>query len=537
MSGTAGEQGLTGDQGLAEDEQGLADDRDLTVTADSVGTDAADVDPADVGRQLFAYLGGPQWREYRAILGVFAGTFFAEFTPEDVTAALAERGEAMDPSIVGERLESLRRWGNLVVSSSVGSPTSLADYYRRRNRYLITSAGQDVYEVVEAVLGRVEEVQDVSVGRLRTLLDALRVLRDLDVGSVDPELLADRVREVFGPHEDFTGEITRFFAALNQWQSRYDLNHDELAFFAQVLVTYVAEQLDEIHRITRPIAAVLDELMPKVPDIVAHVGRGLAGRVEEVGVGDTFVVAHRSGTTEEDWEHLRAWFCAVDGRPARLVQLRGDAVAAIRTLTLNLTRLSRIGVGGASRRADLIRLASLLDRSDPVFAPKLVQAAFGLGGSIHWGSSSADVDDPVPVVTPWAEAPPAVVPVSLRERGDRTPRGSTSPLPDRSVEGRLLRHRRQAERDALRKVDDELASAELDGATVSPAALHRLQSLVGATLARLGPGRDVAEHVDGRLRCRVERRDGDTLRVSTEEGTLRFADLAVSVEHVREETG
>ena len=72
---------------------------------------------------------------------------------------------------------------------------------------------------------------------------------------------------------------------------------------------------------------------------------------------------------------------------------------------------------------------------------------------------------------------------------------------------------------------------------MSPAALHRLQSLVGATLARLGPGRDVAEHVDGRLRCRVERRDGDTLRVSTEEGTLRFADLAVSVEHVREETG
>ena len=108
MSGTAGGQDLTREQGLTDD-QGLAEDRDLTVTADSVGTDAVGVDPADVGRQLFAYLGGPQWREYRAILGVFAGTFFAEFTPEDVTAALAERGEAMDPSIVGERLESLRR--------------------------------------------------------------------------------------------------------------------------------------------------------------------------------------------------------------------------------------------------------------------------------------------------------------------------------------------------------------------------------------------------------------------------------------------
>ena len=37
---------------------------------------------------------------------------------------------------VPDRLESLRRWGNLTVSSSIGNPSSLADYYRRRSRYL-----------------------------------------------------------------------------------------------------------------------------------------------------------------------------------------------------------------------------------------------------------------------------------------------------------------------------------------------------------------------------------------------------------------
>lgn len=511
----------------------MTDSPDRPAWTDSAGAaDADEADPADAGRQLFAYLGGREWRDYRAILGVFAGTFFAEFTPDDVAVRLAEQGSPLDVAVVGERLESLRRWGNLVVSSSVGSPTSLADYYRRRNRYLITSAGQDVHEVVEGVLGRVDEVQDVSASRLRSLLDALRALRDVDLGSVDPELLADRVRDVFAPHEEFTGEITRFFAALNQWQARYDLTHDELTFFAQVLVTYVAEQLDDIDRVARPVAMVIDELMPRVPDITARVGRGLAGRIDDAGVGDAFVVTHRSGTSVDDWDHLRAWFCPSHGRPARLVQLRSDAIAAIRTLTLNLTRLSRVGVGGASRRADLVRFASLLERSDPAIAPRLVQAAFGLGPSVHWGRSSDDVDDPAPATTPWAEAPPARVPVSLRERGDRAARGSSSPLPDRSAEQRRLRGRRQAERDALRRVDDELASLELDGSTISVAALHRLQSLVSAALTRLGPAGSASEHVDGGLRCRVERCPGSTVRVSTGEGTLAIADLAVTVEAV-----
>ena len=499
---------------------------------DTSEPDDAAGDPADAGRRLFSYLGSSEWRDYRAILHVFAGTFFAEFTPEDVSAFLAENGTALDAALVRERLESLSRWGNLAVSTSIGNPSSLADYYRRRNRYLITSAGQDVYEVVEDVLGRVDEVQDVSASRLRSLLDALRALRDLPIEVTDPELLADRVREVFEPHEDFTTEITRFFAALNQWQSRYDLSHDELTFFAQVLVTYVAEQLDEIQRVAGPIAVVLEELMPRVPTIVGRVSRGLADRVEAAGVANRFTVAHRAGTVAADWDHLRSWFCPTAGRPPRLDQLRGDAIAAIRTLTLNLTRLSNIGVGGASRRADLIRFATLVDGSAPALAPRLVQAAFGLGPSVHWGTPAGDLDDPVSATTSWADAPPAQVPISLRERGNRTASGGSSPLPDRSIERRLLAHRRKAERDALRLIDEELASVELHGAEVSPAALHRLQSLVGASLARLEPGRSEVEHVDGQLRCLVQRQEGSQVRVSTVEGTLTFDGLTLSVQRV-----
>ena len=139
----------------------------------------------------------------------------------------------LETVIVGERLDSLRRWGNLTVSSAVGNPQSIQDYYRRRNRYLITRAGQEVHQLVEGVLTRVDAVTDVSTARLRALIDALERLAALDAHREDPTVLADAVGAVFDPHEAFTAEITQFFAAINQWQSRYDLFARRAAFFCR----------------------------------------------------------------------------------------------------------------------------------------------------------------------------------------------------------------------------------------------------------------------------------------------------------------
>ena len=236
-------------------------------------------------RLLFRYITVGEWRDYRAIMASFAGTFFAEFTPEDVQQRLRAYDIDLDLVLVSSRLESLRAWGNLTVSSSVGSPVSLDDYYRRRNRYLITRAGQEVADVVEGVLTTVDEVRDVSTGRLRALRDALAALRGLDVSTTEGTVLADAVRAVFDPHATFTLEITQFFAAINQWQSRYDLTPDELRFFAEVLVGYVSERLDEIERTSRPIGRHLAELQPLVGGIVSRLATGsaagLAGRIEQ----------------------------------------------------------------------------------------------------------------------------------------------------------------------------------------------------------------------------------------------------------------
>ena len=132
-----------------------------------------------------------------------------------------------------------------------------------------------------------------------------------------------------------------------------------------------------------------------------------------------------------------------------------EAVAAVRTLTLNLTRLSRVGIGSASRRADFLRLAQLFAAA-PDDTPRLAAAAFGLMATNHYGVIAADAGDPVPTATSWWDAPRAEVAISIRERGDTTPRGRISPLPDRTRERELLRRRRELERVARDRVDHEL---------------------------------------------------------------------------------
>ena len=505
-------------------------------------------------RLLFRYVTGEEWQEYRAIMAVFAGTFFSEFTPEEVVAHLDAAGAPLDAAVVSDRLESLRRWGNLTVSSATGTPTSLADYYRRRNRYLITQAGQEVHDAVERILARADEVHDISTGRLRALLHALETLDATDVATADSERLADLVRAVFDPHEAFTTEITQFFAAVNQWQNRFDLTPEELSFFAQVLVGYVSERLDEIERMSRPLGLVLTRLADRVPVIVERASRGLAGRVEAAGLDDTVSVTRQAGSTVADWEHLSAWFVRKPGRPSRMERLFDDAVAAVRSLTLNLIRLSRVGAGASSRRADFLRLARVMATSDTEGAVRMATAAFGLHAAYHYGAPAGDAFDPVSPSTSWWAGPVAQVPVSLRARGDTTSRGRTSPIPDRTAELRDLRRRRERERASLHSADAELlALGSLDGARLSAGAFARLEQLAGRALARLpvgtaaagGAGNGTAaaggsagpsgsaQVIDGDIVCIVERSPGAATAVSWEEGELCFLGLCISVQPVR----
>lgn len=510
----------------------------MTSTAES-----SDSGAAARGRLLFRYLAAPEWRDYRTILGVFAGTFFAEFTPEEVATEPAVVDGGIDPAVVPDRLESLRGWGNLTASSSVGNPSSLEDYYRRRNRYLITRAGQEVFQIVEGVLSGVDAIADVQAGRLRDLDTALRELGEHaaeDYERASAEELASKVRSVFDTHELFTTELTEFFADLNQWQSRYDLNADEVHLFAGVLVTYVSEQLTEIERMTRPIARRLDAILPRLPQLLDRLSYGLAARVDDAGLADSVAVRHLPGSAARDWEHLAEWFAAPAGRTSRLDQLTRQAVAAVRTLTANVTRLSRAGLSTASRRSDFLRLARFFDRAATVEeAHPIAAAAFGLVSCRRLGTLSDDADDPAPSTTSWRNAPRAVVPVSLRERGDTTARGRPTPVRDRRREREHIRRHRERSRVAAEATAAELLSCtdslgHIDGAEMSVAGLVMLRDLI----SRSGHAGDV--HASMRtvtehgVQCTVNRVEGSSTTVKCPEGRLVMHGLVVSVTAVEE---
>ncbi|MDE0168382.1 MAG: TIGR02677 family protein [bacterium] len=489
-------------------------------------------------RQLFRYLAGEGWREYRAILGVFAGTFFTEFTPDEVAADPIVATTGVDPAVVPDRLESLRTWGNLTVSSSVGNPSSLDDYYRRRNRYLITRAGQEVYDLTERVLTGIDEIADVQAGRLRDLDRVLSELGDHgDTGFeyVEGEVLADRVRTVFDVHERFTTELTQFFAELNLWQSRYDLDADEVQLFAGVLVTYVSEQLREIERMVRPISTSLERILPRLASLLPALHHGLAVRVDDVGLADTVSVRRLPGTTTDDWERLAAWFITGSGSVSRLDQLTRQAVAAVRTLTANVTRLSRVGLGAVSRRADFVRLAGFFDQSaSNGQTHEIAAAAFGLGSCRRLAMLSSDADDPAPTVTPWRDAPRAIVPVPLRIRGNTGQRGRATPIRDRARERNLLRRSRELDRAAREMAASELLACggedgRIGGASISVASFSMLRDLISRSGfgAEAGAGVRSATHLG--VRCEVRRVAGAETVVECPEGRFVMRDLIVTV--------
>ena len=493
----------------------------------------ADTRSADEARLLFRYLGGEEWQEYRAILSVFADTFFSEFSPQDVSGALHELGIDINDTVVADRLESLRSWGNLSVSTSVGNPSSLDDYYKRRHRYLITRAGQEIYDVVEGILHRIDDVSDVQAGRLRDVhraLENLIALCERGLDNVTAEVTVDAVRAVFDPHESFSTEITQFFASINQWQSRFDLEDDEITFFAEILVSYVSEQLVEIERMARPIAGSLRSLAPHIDEVVVRSKTGLAARVSDAGLSDSISVRPPAGSQHADWNHLMRWFGAGADGQSRLDGLTRQALAAVRTLTGNLTRLSRVGANIASRRGDFIKLARFVDSADDNAAvQQLMAAAFGLFPARHFGVLAADADDPVATSTPWQRAPCAEVPISLRERGERTQRGAVSKVQSRAAERHQLRRNRQRERDAETQTAQELLAAAGDNGrvtdiTVTVLALRRLRLLMGASGARRKPGQSQRSASDKDLYCVITRSAGDTVRVNCPEGALTLID-------------
>lgn len=183
-----------------------------------------------------------------------------------------------------------------------------------------------------------------------------------------------------------------------------------------------------------------------------------------------------------------------------------------------------------SLRRHFLRLAGWFDAATPEEAHVLYTSAFALYSARHLGITlDPEVADALPATVSWWRAPTAPVPVSIRERGDRTPRGRVVRVADhRAQKERLTAERRREAEQRAQAVAELVAVGErLDTVRLSGAALVVLLELLAQATARFGPDLDgrSAGLVDADILLWVAPADGST--------TIRTAAGDLSVDGFR----
>jgi uncharacterized protein (TIGR02677 family) len=440
--------------------------------------------------RLYAYATAPEAAGYIAIMRLFAGALLAEWSAHD----LAERGLDLPVEVIEQRLRFLEQHGNLLTGPREVRVTSIAEYQRQPARYTPTSMGVRVHRQVEEVLaaaGGAREVPRELLAAVAHRLAALAELSPTELAAADPAAMAETVSTAFLQFEAFAGAVTDFYSYVGSVLARADLDDDEWLGFKRLLLDYLETIVESVSRHTGAIRLALDRLAPNTALLVERVAAAdpVVEALRAASPGGDGVQRAR-GRTVEDWEELRAWFGAPSDRSSGASQLRAAAVRAVGALLANVKRMNAASSRETSLRRHFLRLAGWLDAATPDEAHVLFTSAFGLYGARHLGVVLDDeVAEAVPATASWWSAPAAPVPVSLRERGDRTPRGRLVRVADhRAQKERLVAERRREAARRQQAVGELLAVGDrLHEVRLSGTALQVLLELLAQAMARFGP--------------------------------------------------
>jgi len=458
-------------------------------------------------------------------MDMFSATLLTDLSAGEVTGQLAEHGVNLSRDTAEARCRQLAAWGNLVPSIRDARVATVAEYIRSRSRYQVSKLGGRVHRQAVEILHASDGAREVARELLGQIVQSLdRILALLDRSgtggdTLDAEMLAGEVTTVFANQRLFTDSVRDFYAYLAGILSRYDLAGEEYAQFKELLLVYIDLITADVNRHAPAVAHRAGMVLAQA-DRVLHSLATLPGLTSPDGTQ----VERAQGRTRTDWEELAAWYDASHGASGP-EQLRGAAGQALGQLITNAKRLLDSSGTGFSRRADFLRLARWFAGADDEQAHRLYDAAFGSYPARHLLFGPDEPDPRIGPTTSWWHAEPVPVPVSLRERGDRTMRGRTSRVPDPTAD--RLRLTAEAEREAEQRqaAAAELALAgALHGATISPAARDLLLDLVGALLAQ--QGEQVTDH-DAGLRLRAV--PGPDTVVSSPDGTTTFVRLSLAV--------
>ena len=478
-------------------------------------------------RKLFSYLTADAADDYIAIMRLFAGTLLTDLSAADVAAQLRGRGITLDADLAEERCRQLVLWGNLVRSVRETRVPTVAAYHRSRSRFQVSKLGGRLHREAEEILSAVDGVQEVARELLARIVDSLGQILQQAANvhrAVDSESLAGAVTSVFTDHRVFTESVTDFYAYLAGVLTRYDLASEEYAQFKDLLLDYVDligadvnRNAPEIRRRLRLLLELLDPVLENLPTVPAL-------------ENDLVAVERLPGRTRAEWEQLAVWYGAGDV-PSGPDQLRAAARQALGQLIINARRILTASGTGLSRRADLLKLASWFHTADSDTAHRLYDAAFGCYPVRHLLIGPEEADPSAGPGTSWWDSSPVDVPVSLRERGDRSPRGRNSRVPDPGADAEQLLERARRRSEARRAAAAELAAAgTLHRSRLSRAArellLDKLSPLIATALLTGTTAEDRDHDLD--LLVRATPAIGDTTVIVGDDGTVAVHDLVLT---------
>jgi len=479
----------------------------------------------------FTYLTVPEHAVYLAIMRLFTGSLMTDLSAQQVTEAVAEQRLELPLDVAVSRLNQLVTWGNLLPSSHTVRVKSIEEYKRARSRYQLSPLGERVQRQVDEVLASADTAREISRELLGLITAGLGALAD-DVeraGGIEPAGARESVAAVFAQFWEFRDSVRDFYAYLGQVLARYDLDSAEYAGFKNLLLDYVESITEEIVLLAPRIERHLERIWPHLTELLARVDQGgLAGAAEGLGIA----VQRSRGHEHSDWVALRSWFTDTDSRRSEVSQLRDATMRALQSLLANAKRMIRSSGQGASRRRELLRLASWLDAADQDTAADLYASAFGLYAARHLGIA-ADAEAVVPATESWWARPAVQVPVALRDRGERTPRGRASGVADRSAQQRvLLDQATETQRQRADAAAELLsAAADLSAVRLSAPAIHLLLELMARALGAGDPalGNAVTFVVDLGLRCELIGKPDHLTVLHSATGDFTATDLRIAI--------
>jgi uncharacterized protein (TIGR02677 family) len=479
---------------------------------------------------LLRWVAAPERSTYLAILHVFdeakAG-YDVQLRPNDVLAALARAGHEVEPDSLGRFLDSLHQWRVLERSFDASRVSSIEEYRRRRPVFQFTELGERAYRGVRELLDAQPGEGRLQRFALREIAEQLELLhRAASVADGERALAAlNRVDLVLTQLADRAGQ---FYVLVGVMTQEVEVNAGRFVEMKDLLLGHLHEFLQDLHRWT-----------PVVQQHVAAIERlGVKELLRLVADADDAVfqtIEQRRSAWGRRWEGLLAWFAPPhDGHLSQVIQLDRRTVAAIRELTALLRRLVEADGRGAGRATELVGLARwfwALDGRGPEAAHAVYDVMFPFGGSLHLGTGYDD-DELVTAQTPWGDADPVPVSISLRERGQHAAPGTGAAIPDDRRAREALRAMARERIDAEARAARRLAQLGLGGRTLERDEFDQLLRFTDLALAAGVPvAGEVRTGAIGDVRVSIRPGDVDTV-VGVVDGTFVLRGVSVTVELV-----